>query len=170
MTSFAREYRNAGYTAKFIGTHGHMGMFGLVDDANLWDELDGMLFIRASRWWNEEDEEVNLAKKLLYENHAGEADAIIRSGSGYLGGVVKAYMMLEIVSDAVEAVGPEGFDSQALYNAAESFSLITDGLVKESFSETIRASTNYLGMYELRMGEKDCFRVDPDWLPIVNEP
>ena len=170
MTSFAKEYRGTGGSAKFIGNHAYMAFFGMIDDARLWDEIDGMLFIRVSRWWNEEDEEIDLAQKVLHEYHPDEAEDIIRAGTGYLGGIVKAYMMFEIIADAVEAVGPENFNSQALYNAAESFSLITDGLEKESFSETRRASTNYLAIYELRAAEKNCFRADPEWLPIVNEP
>ncbi len=49
------------------------------------------------RWrpegWNEEDEIVNLAKKLLYDYHPGSAENTIRRGSSYLA-VSQLYLML----------------------------------------------------------------------------
>lgn len=90
-------------------------------------------------------------------------------GVGYLA-VNGSVILLEIISDAVEAVGPENFDSQSLYAAAESFSYNVDGIERDSFSSTKRTSLNYVGLYEARATEKDIFRVIPDWYPIVYEP
>ncbi|MBT4512097.1 MAG: ABC transporter substrate-binding protein [Chloroflexi bacterium] len=168
MNSFAKEYRMAGYEAKFIGTAGHVAFMGLIDYADLWNEIDGTLIIQTPWWWNEESTMSDLAMKLLYDNHADEAEVVIRSGNGYLS-VVPVYIMLEIISNAVDAVGPEGFNSEALYEAAKSFSLTLDGF-NFSFSETNRTSVDHLGMYEIRGSEKDVFRVDSNWVPIVKAP
>ncbi len=166
---FAKEYRDAGYTAKFIGTNIHAAVLGMGRDADMWNLLDGMLINRPNRWWNEDDEAINLARELLSENRHDEAEEIIRRGTGYLG-VRPMCVMLELVADAVEAVGPKNFSSQAIYDAAKSFTLITDGVEMDSFSDTKRASLNYLGMYEIRADGQSLFRVEPEWIPVVYEP
>ncbi|NQT73659.1 MAG: hypothetical protein HQ553_12960 [Chloroflexi bacterium] len=169
MTYFVDQYRNAGYTAKFLATEAQLAFLDQIDESDLWDELDGAIFIRTSRWWNEDDEIVNLSKRLLQENHSGEAESIMRDGIGYLF-VNGAVVLLNIISDTVEAVGPENFNSQALYDIAESFSFTIDGIERDSFSKTKRTSLNYLGIYEARGAEKNIFRSDPEWYPIIYEP
>jgi len=168
MNSFVKEYRAAGYAAKFISLDAQTAFFGLVDKADLWNDLDGMLFLRTTRWWNEDEELISLIKKVLYEYRSDEAEDIIRMGSGYLGGYA-VYMVLDIIAKTVETVGPGNFDSQALYKTAESFSLNMDG-AEHHFGEDKRASADYAAMYELRAAEKDIFRVSPDWYPILLQP
>ena len=111
---------------------------------------------------------MDLTKQLLYENHPDEAEIIRSMGNGYLT-VMPVYVMLEIISDAVNAVGPEDFDSEALYQAAESFSLSIDGF-DFGFNKNKRTAVDYLGMYEIRAAEKDIFRIGSDWIPIVRAP
>ena len=168
--SFAEAYRNAGHTAKFIGNDLHTGFLGLLDDADLWNEVDKTLILTSFCWWNDECETVNLAKKVLYENHSDEEAAeIIRSGAGYLA-AVSANVILGLVADAVTAVGADNFNSQALYDAAQSFSMTLDGVDLFSFSKTKRTALNYMSMYEIRGSEKGLFRADPEWIPVVHEP
>ncbi len=170
MSSFVKEYHQAGGKAKIIGGDAQAAFMGMIDDGNLWDEIDGMLFIRQMEWWNDEGELVDLAKKFLYENHPDSAQGIIRQGSGYIGGVNMIYQMLEIIEDAIETVGPENFDSQALYNSALSYSMIVDGIERASFGETKRNSLDYFAIYEARSAEEDLFRVDPQWHAAILEP
>ncbi len=54
MINFVKEYREAGHDGTFIGASTHAAFMGQIKDARLWDEVDGMLFISSSRWWNEE--------------------------------------------------------------------------------------------------------------------
>ncbi len=169
MTSFVEQYRDAGYTAKFLGTSAQLGFLGQIHDSNLWDELDGALFVATCRWWNEEGEMIDLTHQLLQKEHASRADEIIQTGVGYQS-VYGTAVMLEIIAKAVEVVGPENFTSQALYDAAESFSLSVDGTERDSFSSTKRTSLNYLGLYEASATEKNLVRVIPEWYPIVYEP
>ena len=170
MTSFVTEYRQAGGKAKIIGTDAHTAFMGMIDDAELWDEIDGMLFLRAVKWWNEEGSQINLAKELIYEKHPDSAEDMIRQGSGYLGGISLGSQIIEIIADAVETVGPENFDSQALYNSAGSYSRTVDGVDRSSFGETKRYSLDYFAIYEARSAEEDLFRVDPQWYPSILEP
>jgi len=168
LNVFVKAYRDAGYTAKFLGTDAHIAFMGQIDDEGLWDEVDGMLVVRPFRWWNEEGELVDLTKKILYENHPDDAEDIIRRGVGYIT-VQPVYMILEAVRETVEEVGPQNFNSEALYNTLQSFSITVDGC-HHSFSEIKRTSNDYLNIDELRSADKDLFRVDPEWLPLVSEP
>ncbi|NQT74714.1 MAG: ABC transporter substrate-binding protein [Chloroflexi bacterium] len=169
LVSFVKEYRNAGYDAKFIGTFTHAAFFGPMSDAKLWDEIDGMLFLGSTQWWNEEGTLIDLTKRLLYENHPDNAEEIIRGGVGYKA-MGNLYQVLDIIKKAAETVGPENLDSQAIYDAAESYTLTVDGIPRFSFSSTKRYSTDYYTVYEAGGAEEDIFRIEPEWLPAVMEP
>jgi len=170
LNQFVKEYREAGNTAKFVGTHSNDAMIGMLNHANLWNEADGMLLLRASELWDQDTLTVNLMKELLQKYRTpSEADEIRMSGSGYLTGY-NFYIMLELIADAVELAGPEGFGAEAIYEAAETFSLEIDGIEREAFSDTRRISINYLVPYELRAAEKDEFRVGTEWYPLVHMP
>ena len=170
MSSFVKEYREAGGKAKLIGSDAQAAFMGLIYDANLWDEIDGMLLVRSVKWWNEEGAQINLAKELIHRNHPDSAQSVIREGSGYLAGINLGIQMIEIITDAVETVGPENVDSQALYNAAEVYSREVDGVKRASFSETKRNSLDYFAIYEARSAEEDLFSVDAQWYPAILEP
>lgn len=169
MQHFVKEYRDAGYQARLIGTDFQIAIMKMTDDMDLWDESDKMLLLRTGLWWNEDGEMINLAKQLLYDYHPDKAESLMAEGPGYqsLRGM---YIMLEIVKDTVETVGPQNFNSEALYEIAQSFSLTVDGIENHSYTKTKRTSLNNFGMYELRGPEEDIFRIDPEWIPILYEP
>ena len=169
MQNLVQEYRDSGYTAQFIGCGIHTSFFGKIDQGDYWDEVNGMRILMPHRWWNEDDENIDLFKQILMENHPDDADEIMRTSNGYLG-ADGIYIMLQLIAATVESVGPEHFSSEALYNTTTSFSLESDGVVLDSFSDTKRLSRNYFGMYELRADEQDLFRVDEEWLPVVEAP
>lgn len=171
MSNFAREYRQAGYTAKFIGYDAHLAYFGNVADANVWDQVDDALFYRGAKYWNEDGPIINMAKDLLHKYHPDQADSVIRDGIGYTA-LATAYQMLEIIADMVETVGIQNFNSQALYEAAERYSLSLDGIEDYAdFSPTKRTSLNYIAIYELDAEKEDVFRLEPDvWHRIIEKP
>jgi len=168
MASFINEYQDAGYTTKFIGFPSHTAFFGMIDAANEWENIDGMLFSMTARYWNEEGELINLFKKLVNENHSDAVETIMRSGTSYLA-AYPIYMIFALVATVVEDKGPENFNSTNLYEAAQSFSITMDG-AEHSFSETKRSSVNYIGIYELDSTEEDIFRFDPGWYPLSYSP
>ena len=169
MTNFVKEYRTAGHTAKFIGTDTHTAFLGLIADADLWDEIDGMIFVRHPRWWTETGAIIDLTKELLYENHPDDAEEIMSDGAAYLG-ITPGYLMLNVIANAVESVGSTNFDSQALYEAAKSFSLTVDDIERYSFGETKRYVVDYYGIYKAKSADQNLFRAYPEWLPVSTEP
>lgn len=169
LTGFAKDYRNADGQATLIGNGAHVAFMGLVDDARAWDEIDGMLYILATKWWTDNGELIDMSRELLYEKHSTSAENIIRAGTGYLT-TYMPYIMLEIIADAAEAVGPANLDSEALYAAATSFSITADGVELYSFAgKTIQSVSNYYIVQEARDDGKDLFPVS-DWIPVVVEP
>lgn len=170
--AFMKEYRSAEGTAKFICADAQTGFFSLISDAELWDDIDGSVFIKGgSMWWNDDsDELISLNKKVLYENHPDEAEDIIRAGSGYLVMAGIYYPMFEMIAAAVEAVGAENFNSQALYDAAISYSLEVDGIERSGFTETRRyALSNYM-IYKASAADEDMIKADENWIPHLVEP
>ena len=169
LSGFAKEYRNAGGGATLIGNGAHVAFMQLLHDARAWDDIDSMLYILATKWWTDEGDLVEKSKELLYEKHPDSAEEIIRAGTGYLTTYIP-YIMLEIIRDAAEAVGPENIDSQALYDAAKSFSLTVDDIEMFSFEgKTIRSVSDYYIVQEANAAQKDLFSVS-DWIPTVREP
>ncbi len=169
MHVFIRDYRDSGYDAVFIGTDPHAGFLDIIDDGAYWDEIDGMLFIRASRWWTEQGVIIDLTKQLLHENHESKAEEIMRSGVGYLS-TSCFYQLLQIIRNAAEDAGPGNLDSQAVYEAAVNYTERIDEVDRYSFDETKRCSTNYYVIYEADGARLNLYRADPDWIPMVTEP
>ena len=169
LNSFAKEYRAAGYDAKFAGSDVHDAFMKMIDDGDMWDEIDGMLLVRGAKWWNETGTLIDLTKEILYEKHPDEAEDIMAEGLGYID-INFFYQIFSIVAKAANEVGPENVDGQAIYNAAQSWSGEIDGVERWSYSPTKRTSLNYYAMYEIRETERDLFRLHEGWLPMVYTP
>ncbi|MFO8102360.1 MAG: ABC transporter substrate-binding protein [Dehalococcoidia bacterium] len=168
---FMEDFRSAGGTAKFIGTDLPLAFLRFFDKADLWEQADGSLFIRSSRWYNETGEMIDVTNQLLEEKYFAEkAEDILSQGCTYIG-TKHAYLMLDIVRQAVEEAGAENFDSAALYDAAISWSYEYENIPDfASFDEEKRISQNYYAIYEARASGKDIYRVHDEWLPFVDSP
>jgi len=169
LTNFVKEYRAAGHEARFFGVDTHLAFFGLIRDAKLLDEIDGMLIARMLRWWNEDGEIIDLTKQLLNENHPSDAEKIMSQGVGYLV-MANFVIMLEMLKDAVETVGPVNFNSDALYEAAQSYTRSIDGVARISYSETKRVPVDLYGIYRISAADENVVRVGPEWYPTLRQP
>lgn len=169
MTNFVKEYRAAGYSAKMLAASVQSAFMTAIDDAKLWDELDGALFMQTSKWWGDEGELINLTEELLMKNHASSAEKIRRAGSGYIA-MQAWYPYFDMIAQTVERVGAENFTSQELYETAISYSLMVDGVEHITFSETKRSGPNYFRMYRMSDAEKAVVVADTEWIPVLREP
>ena len=68
----------------------------------------------------------------------------MHEGMMYSGIFHGAYMMYDIVRQAVEEVGAENFDGQAFYDAAVKFNKSYEGLYEVGFTETEKHSDQVL--------------------------
>jgi len=170
ITTFMQEFRNRGYTAKFIGTDSNAAYRGLIVDSVGYEAVDGMLLSLPTRWWNETGEVINLAKQLLNRYHSAEAADIIYAGIGYCGGFHQGYAFYQILEEAINQVGAENFDGQAFYDTAIDFTMTTwEGYETWGFSQTKRYTWDYVGIYEYSAAEEDIVRKVTEWLPAVLE-
>ena len=168
--TFAREFRDKGGTATFIGGDAMSAFRGLLLDGLGWEDLDGSIAVHAStRWWGEPSPIVDLAEQLVYEYHPGEADDIVHAGIGYIGGFHQAYGFLELLQKAINDVGAENFDGQAFYDTAVGFSKTWEGYEEWGFTQTKRYSWDYVGIYKWSQADGDVIRLVTDWLPNLTE-
>ncbi|MFO8102359.1 MAG: ABC transporter substrate-binding protein [Dehalococcoidia bacterium] len=168
---FVDDFRDvAGEKATLIGTEVHCAFMGLIENNELWDELDGSLYIRVTPWYHETGPMIDLINQLLTTKHSPvEAEMFKDDGVTYLS-AKQAYLMLDIVRKAVEKAGPENFDSQALYEAATSWSFEMEGIEDFcSFTDKKRMSQNYYSVYEASGADRNLYRVS-DWMYQVTEP
>ncbi len=169
MHTFVKEFRNAGGKAKFIGFDAQVAFMSMVNDADIWELVDGMLIIKPNGWWNEDSEIVELARSLLIENHPYDVHSIIGSGGGYLA-IISLNMILDIVAEAASNIEDDNLNSVDIFNAAEAFSVTVDGVKRDTFSQTKRTSLNYLAVYEFLASERDIFKIDQEPVPILLQP
>ena len=169
MHGFAEDIRNVGSGVRLIGGAPHTAFLKQVSDAGAWPVIDGMLIVYTGCWWSEPGEEIDFQKKLLAEYHPGEEEEIMSRGSGYQS--ITAYLkMLEIVENAVQKGGIENFDSQALYDAAQSYSKSINGRDLYSYTSSKRYLSNELVILEASAEQKTLVRNDPNWYPLLTEP
>ena len=112
---------------------------------------------------------MDLTKKLLNENHANDAEAIMRKGVGY-SVITSLYPMFDIITQAYLASGPETFGSQAIYDAAQQYSLELNGITRYTFSETKRDLFDAYKVYIADETQEDMFPADGQWIPVTREP
>ncbi|MFO8101798.1 MAG: ABC transporter substrate-binding protein [Dehalococcoidia bacterium] len=164
LSTFAKEYRDSGYTGKFFGTDGHAAFMGLIEDARLWDELNGMYFILPVGYWTDDTELVNLAKDFIEARP--DTQTYYDYGTSYLGPFISYYGMLAIIAEAASEVGAENLNSETLYQTAQNFSTDLNGH-EFGFSPASRNSFHSFGIYELRAEDKNLFRVVPEWISVA---
>lgn len=171
VSGYIGEYQDAGYTATFIGTDAHPSYLGLMAQDIGWEGFDGMLFSLPNRWWSEDAEVPNLANQLLEDYHSeSEAEQIKWAGISYIGSFGMWYAALNVLAEAINEAGPANFDSQALYDTAQNFSMTFGGCEEWNYTETKRTNWNYLGIYEADASVQDLVRKDPAWQPVRYEP
>ena len=167
--AFIREYYQAGHkTATFLGSDAQLTFLGMIRDMDLFDELDGSLFLMINEWWNEEGEFPDMINQLVRDKHPDSYETIIQAGKGYMA-VMNSVFIIEIIKSAADAVGPENLDSAAIYEAAQSATLMLDGVQRLSYSETKRTSPDRVAVFEVRGADEDIFRIT-DWFPVDTPP
>lgn len=165
---FIKDFSRTGGNAKFLGTDPVLAFLRDIDKMGLWEEIDGMYFLRSSRWYNESGPIIDITNQLLDAKHSPqEAEEIRQQGVGYIASK-QIYLMLDILKQAVENVGAENFNSQALYKAATEWQFGYEGIpVFHSFTETERIPTHFYAVYEANGNEQGVFRAHEEWIPKI---
>ena len=168
--AFMGEYLDAGGQAKFLWDDAQAAYVGMIVDALGWDAIDGTIVSLLNGWWTDDFEMPNLANQVVNEYRSDELDAMRWAGVSYFGGFMQSYITVSILAEAINSVGPENFNSQVLYDTAESFSMTPGGGALWDFSPTKRSVPNAFGIYECSAEAEDLVRLDPDWQTLIYEP
>ncbi len=168
-STFAREFRTKGYTAKFVGLDSLSAYWDFMLEAVGSKEMDGALIGQTWPLWVHPAPIVDYLKDLAYENYpADKAESLIYGNCGWISGGAQAYLLVECLREAIEAVGAENFDGQAFYNTAINFSPDLPGFEEMGWAPGERRIYRYIGMYEYSYAEGD-FIVLKDWVRVIEE-
>lgn len=174
VSGFAiKELTARGYHKRIICGTGGASFVRFLADVCGWEAIDGMLSTAPAGWWTQPSPVINQAKELLQKYRAGEAEDIMASGNCYQGGMQAAYVVLEVLRNAIAEVGAENIDGQAIYNAAVEYKTegaIWEGRPQWGYTETHRYIVGAEEVYEWSAEEKDLIRASDGWLPVVEQP
>lgn len=117
MSTFVDQYRNKGYTASFIsGNEAFPGFFDLVVDKTPASKLYGCYYVGWWPWWGEDVPFIEGATDYVEKKHPDQA-ARLMMGSPVLSGWQMGMFIEDAIRRAVEEVGADNIDSEALQKA-----------------------------------------------------
>lgn len=86
-------------------------------------------------------------------------------GLSYIGSIHGLYFYFDLLREAIEEVGAENLDGQAVYNTAIKFKTTYEGFREWGYTETKRVVMTHAAGYEWSAEAGDLVRVS-DWMPI----
>jgi hypothetical protein len=164
--TFAKDYRDRGYDATYIGLDAMSAFLELLVDKAGWDYLDGSLTAHTTLHWNDDFPIVDKAKDFLSMYHSGEEEEIMNSGIGYISVFFCAQFTLDLIRQAIEDAGADNFDSKAFYETATGFTWNQEGLPERGygFSDTVRWARKDLTVYQWQADAEELVRIS-GWIP-----
>ncbi|MBN2100110.1 MAG: ABC transporter substrate-binding protein [Dehalococcoidia bacterium] len=116
LSSFVAQARAAGYTGKFLtGMEGFPGFWPLVtDQIGSMDQLYGCYYVAWWPWWGEDVPVIHDCEAYVDETYSGEEAKELRIASSVISGWELGMAIEMAIRNAVEAVGAENIDRQAL--------------------------------------------------------
>jgi len=165
-STFAREFRDKGYTTKFVGLDSLSAYWDFMLEVIGSEGMDGALIGQTHPLWVFDNWLVDYLRDLAYTYYPDEAEKLISGNCGYISGGSQMYILIQCLRQAIEAVGAENFDGQAFYDTAVNFSLDLEGFEEMGWTPTERRIYRYIGMYEYSQEEGD-FVVLKDWVRVI---
>jgi hypothetical protein len=168
FANYVRDFRARGYRATLLSAAViASGSFGAFVDLCGWEDVDGTIESQSTGWWNEQYPLAELAKEVLHSYRPSQEQEIMHEGMMYSGIFHGAYMMYDIVRQAVEEVGADNFDGQAFYDAAVKFNKSYEGLYEVGFTQTERTATKYYAIYKWSAEQNGLVKLT-GWLPLTD--
>ena len=170
--AIVNEFHNRGYSPVFLDPSTASAYRGFLVDLVGWPGLDGLLSANISLYRDQTTPMVEQAKQVLYEYRPVEAEEIIDAGFAYIGGWHNLTACFQILHQAIDAVGAENLNSQAIFDTAVKYKTtgeIWEGYPDWGFSETKRYLVDDVTIYEFQAAAKALLRITDYWLPLVIE-
>ena len=171
-STFVDQYRKAGGTAKLIGTDALNAYVGAVTDKAGWAAVDGTLTGGNWGYWTHESTEVDLIKELLEKNHPGDAAALMKVGSGAVGGGMDAHVTVMLLMEVVKKIGADKMtgegSGEAIYNALQEVTVEPDGFYPVDFPDGQRQGARYIQVQRWSAADQT-LNIITDWIPVPTE-
>jgi hypothetical protein len=167
-----RDLRSVGSKARLIDCIAAMPSYLKLNvDMVGWEALDGSLSTAQSYYWTDSSPIVDLAKDLLDRYRPSQVEEILDGGNGYVGPCFMMVGILEVLQQAIQAVGAENFNGQAYLDAALNYkttSALWKGCPEFGFSQTNCCLMDHTLICEFQADKQEIVTVS-DWLPNVME-
>jgi len=137
-TTFINQFRDAGWNGRFLCTDAITAFMGMVVDACGRESMEGSHGWARGPFFNYPSPIVDLYEEVV------NMYAPDKAAEGYFdqaGGVItfgNFLWFMDLIRAAIEEVGADNFDGEALYNTAISFKKTYEGHPEEGYSETER--------------------------------
>lgn len=167
-STFIDQYRAAGGTAKLIGSDAFNAYVGAVTDKVGWAAVDGTLTFGNWGYWTHESTQVDLAKELLEKNHPNDAAAMMKVGSGAIGGAMDAHYAVHLMIEVIDEVGAANFTGQKIYDALQEVEVELPGYYPVNYPDGQRQGARYIHVQEWSVAEENLVIIT-DWIPVPTD-
>ncbi len=169
-STFVEQYRAAGGRAKLVGSDAFNAYVGAVTDKAGWDSVDGTLTFGNWGYWTLESAQVDLIKELLERNHPNDAAALMKIGSGVVGGGMDAHMTVMLLMEVVKKVGlddirEDGLSGQEIYEALQQVTAQAPGYYPVNYPDGERQGARYIDVQRWSAADQNLI-VITDWLEV----
>jgi hypothetical protein len=133
VSSFVSQARAAGYTGKFItGMEGFPGFWNLVTDAmkGSMDKLYGCYYVAWWPWWDEDVPVIQAVKDYIAKYHKSNEEELLHSSACISGWELGMAIEMSI-RNAIEAVGAENVDREALRDGLRAIDVQLPGYINQ---------------------------------------
>jgi ABC-type branched-subunit amino acid transport system substrate-binding protein len=167
-STFVDQYRDAGGKAKLIGSDAFNAYVGAVTDKAGWAAVDGSLTYGNWGYWTLESTEVDLIKELLEKNHPGDAAALMKVGSGAVGGGMDAHMAVLLLMEVVKKIGTKDLTGKAIYDALQEVTAEAPGFYPVSYPDGQRQGARFIHVQRWSAADQT-LNIITDWMEVPTD-
>ncbi len=161
--TFISEYRAGGGTATLVSGGGTLCSYvGAISERAGWAACDGLLESINWAWWTYDSDQVDLAIRLLQENHPSEAPGMINRQA--LSGLLNAQVCVELLRAVVKDIGTDDLSGKAIYEGLQNASMQLPNFPKLDYSQGSREGLLYSQIWKWSAADQNLVLVS-DWIP-----
>lgn len=162
-STFIKQYRAAGGTAKILAGDQLVSYIGAIADSAGWSSIDGMYNGVNWGWWTMDSDQVRLATQLLEQNHTAAEVAAMKNRQA-MSGIIDAEVCVELIRAVVDKIGTKDLSSQAIMDGLETVSVTLPGFATLDYSGGSREGLQYIQMWKGSAADQNLVLAS-DWIP-----
>jgi len=174
LSSYVAQARAAGYTGKFLtGMEGFPGFWPLVtDQIGSMDQLYGCYYVAWWPWWNEDVPVIQDCRDYVMATYEGEDEEELLGTSSVISGWELGMAVEMAIRNAVEEVGAENIDKEALRDGLFAIDVQLTGYINKWQSS--KGCNNALQwkqrVFEYSVSEERWLPLEGIYEPVLTKP